>query len=147
MGGINDIKSAAKGIHGAGEALRGTFNAAVDDVAHDDAGRAKNAAIADKGFQTMSAEDKRFGAGKGVPGSMTTATGSGAHGTTTVGDAATGGAGPRADTSTVDGTTMGMTGSSGGVAGETSRPGVQGEAADRVAGRSGTKFQNDAVKY
>ncbi|RAL15603.1 protein dprC [Aspergillus homomorphus CBS 101889] len=43
------VKSAAAGIHGAGESLRGGLNAAVDSAFGHDNGAAKNAAIADKG--------------------------------------------------------------------------------------------------
>jgi hypothetical protein len=44
-----DMKGAARGIHGAGEAIPGTFNKAVDATFNDKLGEAKNRQIAEKG--------------------------------------------------------------------------------------------------
>src|ERR1700733_10884050 len=78
----NDIKDTVKGIHGAGEAIRGTFNQAVDTAFSDKASEAKNKAVAEKGIKEVEAADRNFGTRHGVKiGGVTdgTTTGAGAH--------------------------------------------------------------------
>ena len=84
----SDIKGAVKGIHGAGEAIRGTFNQGVDAAFNDKAGEAKNQAVTEKGITEVESADRNVGAGHGVrtggvAGRTTTAAGahSGAIGT------------------------------------------------------------------
>jgi hypothetical protein len=62
----NDIKGAVKGIHGADEAIRGTFNQAVDTTFSDKAGEARNKAVAERGIKEVEAADRNFGTGHGV---------------------------------------------------------------------------------
>jgi hypothetical protein len=62
----NDIKGAVKGIHGAGEVIRSTFNQAVDTAFSDEAGEAKNKAVAERGIKEVGAADRNFGTGHGV---------------------------------------------------------------------------------
>jgi len=47
------LKGVFAGIHGAGEALRGTVNSAVDEVAGDAHGKAKNDAVTVGGVNEM----------------------------------------------------------------------------------------------
>ncbi|MCJ1351587.1 MAG: hypothetical protein MMC33_001571 [Icmadophila ericetorum] len=68
---IGGIKAAAKGIHGAGETIRGTFNSAIDDLAHDENGKAKNNAVANKGLNEM---ESMSGAGTGTVSTTGTTT-------------------------------------------------------------------------
>jgi hypothetical protein len=78
----NDIKGAVKGIHGAGEAIRGTFNQAVDATFNEKAGEAKNKAVAEKGINEVKAADQNVGARHGIKtGGVIdgTTTGAGAH--------------------------------------------------------------------
>jgi hypothetical protein len=78
----NDIKGAVKGVHGAGEAIRGTFNQAVDTAFGDKAGEVKNKAVVEKGINEVEATDRNIGARHGVKtGGVTdgTTTGAGAH--------------------------------------------------------------------
>jgi len=84
----SDLKSAVKGIHGAGEALRGNINQTVDSAFNDRAGEAKNQAVAQKGLNEVETADARAqathgGGGGGVrTGGVTTGgttTGAGAH--------------------------------------------------------------------
>jgi hypothetical protein len=78
----NNIKGAVKGIHGAGEAIRGTFSQAVDTTFNDKAGEAKNKAVTEKGIKEMEVADRNFGARHSVKtGGITdsTTTGAGAH--------------------------------------------------------------------
>jgi hypothetical protein len=58
----NNIKGAVKGIHGAGKAIRGTFNQAVDTAFSDKAGEAKNKAVAEKSINEVEAADRNVGA-------------------------------------------------------------------------------------
>ncbi|KAG8528228.1 uncharacterized protein KY384_007145 [Bacidia gigantensis] len=53
QGTLQGLKTAAVGIHGAGETLRGTFNSAVDKRFHDPEAVARNQAIADSGRQEI----------------------------------------------------------------------------------------------
>jgi hypothetical protein len=62
----NDIKGAVKGIHGAGEVIRSTFNQAVDTAFSDKVGEAKNKAVAERGIKEVGAADRNFGTGHGV---------------------------------------------------------------------------------
>ncbi|KAI9810900.1 MAG: hypothetical protein M1827_005759 [Pycnora praestabilis] len=48
------LKQGISGIHGAGEALRGTVNQAVDTAFNDKSGEVKNQAVANKGLNEMS---------------------------------------------------------------------------------------------
>ena len=50
---VGDIKAALHGIHGAGEALRGTSMQALDGVFHKSDGEVKNKAIAEGGIAEM----------------------------------------------------------------------------------------------
>ena len=52
---LADIKNTAKGIHGAGETIRGTFNQAVDKTFDDSAGQVENQAVVDKGASEIRA--------------------------------------------------------------------------------------------
>jgi len=52
------IKGAFAAVHGAGEAIRGTINSAVDDVANDREGVAKNNQVAGSGLDEI--ETGRF---------------------------------------------------------------------------------------
>lgn len=60
------IKSGLKGIHGAGEAIRGTFNETVDHTFDEREGVAKNHAIAEKGIADVKAADDKVGHHHGV---------------------------------------------------------------------------------
>ena len=64
----SDIRSLASGIHGAGEAIRGTVNQAVDSTFHDKAGEAKNRNVALGGIEAVKAEDRKLGVQHGVKG-------------------------------------------------------------------------------
>jgi hypothetical protein len=78
----NDIKAAVKGIHGAGEAIRGTINQSVDTAFNDKTGEAKNRAVTERGINEVESADRTVGAGHGVAtGGVTggTTTGAGAH--------------------------------------------------------------------
>jgi len=77
-----DIKSAVKGIHGAGEALRGNINQTVDTAFNDKSGQVKNETVAQSGVNEMETADARASATHGVrTGGITggTTTGAGAH--------------------------------------------------------------------
>ena len=78
----SDIKGAVKGIHGAGEAIRGTFNQAVDTTFSDKAGETKNKVVTEKGINEVEAADRNVGARPDAKtGGVTsdTTTGAGAH--------------------------------------------------------------------
>ena len=78
----SDIKSAVKGIHGAGEALRGNINQSVDTAFNDKSGQVKNEAVAERGVNEMENSDAMAGATHGVrTGGITggTTTSAGAH--------------------------------------------------------------------
>ncbi|KAF3042442.1 hypothetical protein E8E12_009422 [Didymella heteroderae] len=65
--GIGDaIKKGVGMVHGTGEAIRGNFNAAVDQAGGDRAGVDKNAAIASKGADEIEHGYHRTGHGAGV---------------------------------------------------------------------------------
>jgi len=51
--GASGLKGLATAVHGAGEAIRGNFNAAVDKTFDEPAGAAKNDAIAKKGEEQI----------------------------------------------------------------------------------------------
>jgi len=53
------IKSGLTGIHGAGEAIRGTINSAINTAFHDDADAARNQQIADSGITEMKSGNKQ----------------------------------------------------------------------------------------
>ncbi|KIV89317.1 hypothetical protein PV10_08894 [Exophiala mesophila] len=57
---LGDVKSAIKGIRGAGDALRGQFNESVDTAFQDGVGEAKDKAIKERGIADMSQADTRF---------------------------------------------------------------------------------------
>jgi hypothetical protein len=70
---VSDVKAALHGIHGAGEALRGTSMQALDGVFHKSDGEARNKAIAEKGLSEMEPGRERvheirgeYGHGHGV---------------------------------------------------------------------------------
>lgn len=78
----SEIKGAVKGVHGAGEAIRGTLNQSVDAAFNDKAGEAKNQAVTEKGISEVEAADRNIGVRHGVKsGGVTggTTTGAGAH--------------------------------------------------------------------
>ncbi|KAI9737160.1 MAG: hypothetical protein M1834_000753 [Cirrosporium novae-zelandiae] len=50
---INNVKEGLTSIHGAGEAIRGTFNETIDTAFHDKVGVAKNDKIVEKGLREM----------------------------------------------------------------------------------------------
>jgi len=50
---VDNVKSAIAGIHGAGEAIRGTFNQAVDSAAGDDLSEVKDASVVNKGMDEI----------------------------------------------------------------------------------------------
>ena len=58
---IGDAKGILKGIKGAGDAIRGTFNESVDTAFKDTRGEAKNKAIKEKGQADMQRADERVG--------------------------------------------------------------------------------------
>jgi hypothetical protein len=57
----DDVKSAFRGIRGAGDAIRGTAMEAVDTAADSKEGEARNHALAQKGVNDMEGADQRFG--------------------------------------------------------------------------------------
>ena len=66
---VNDIKTAVHGFTGKGDAIRGTVNSTVDGIFHNkesEESRAKNDAIAEKGFADMRAAEKGQSHGKGL---------------------------------------------------------------------------------
>ena len=78
----SEIRSAVKGIHGAGEAIRGTVNQSVDATFNDKAGEAKNQAVTENGISEVEAADRNIGVKHGVKtGGVTggTTTGAGVH--------------------------------------------------------------------
>jgi hypothetical protein len=78
----NDIKAAVKGIHGAGEAIRGTINQSVDTAFNDKAGEVKNRAVTENGINEVESADRTAGEGHGAAkGGFTggTTTRAGAH--------------------------------------------------------------------
>ncbi|KAJ9660182.1 hypothetical protein H2198_002688 [Neophaeococcomyces mojaviensis] len=86
------VRSGLKGIHGIGEAIRGTAMEATDEAFNTKDGAAKNKAIADKGFADAKQADHNLGHNHGIgsnntahtatntPG-MPTTTGAGVHST------------------------------------------------------------------
>ncbi|KAK5063215.1 hypothetical protein LTR84_005292 [Exophiala bonariae] len=69
---LGDVKSALKGVKGAGDTIRGTFNESVDTAFHEREGEAKNKAIKEKGIADMEGTDAHFSKHKGT--AHTTAT-------------------------------------------------------------------------
>ncbi|RVX70069.1 hypothetical protein B0A52_06241 [Exophiala mesophila] len=57
---LGDVKSAIKGIRGAGDALRGQFNESVDTAFQDGVGEAKDKTIKERGIADMNQADTRF---------------------------------------------------------------------------------------
>lgn len=57
---LGDVKSALKGVKGAGDTIRGTFNESVDTAFHQREGEVKNKAIKDKGIADMEHTDAHF---------------------------------------------------------------------------------------
>lgn len=55
------FRSGVKGIHGIGEAIRGTAMDTLDTALHTNSAERKNRAIADQGFADMKAADDNFG--------------------------------------------------------------------------------------
>ena len=62
----NNIKGAVKGIHSVGEAIRGTFNQAVDTAFSGKAGEAKNKAVTETSISEVEAADRSVRARCGV---------------------------------------------------------------------------------
>ncbi|MCJ1392442.1 hypothetical protein MMC18_005309 [Xylographa bjoerkii] len=70
---VGAVKSAVGGVHGMGEAIRGTVNGAVDTAFNDQAGEAKNRSVAAKGVAEMQDGELKGhgdGAHAGAVGSM-----------------------------------------------------------------------------
>ncbi|KAI1610443.1 hypothetical protein EDD36DRAFT_326278 [Exophiala viscosa] len=93
---LGDVKSALKGIKGAGDTIRGTVNESVDTAFDDKQGQVENRAVKEKGEADVNAADQRLSGGNntglktgGVSGTTTTTTG----GTTTGAGAHSGGVG------------------------------------------------------
>jgi hypothetical protein len=63
---LGDVKSALKGVKGAGDTIRGTFNESVDTAFHEREGQVKNKAIKEKGITDMEHTDAHFTKHKGV---------------------------------------------------------------------------------
>jgi len=84
---LGDIKSAARGIKGAGDAIRGTFNESLDTAFNEPEGEVKNKNIAEKGIADMKATDNHFSGHPGVEssGGSGLRTGGIGTGTTTTG--------------------------------------------------------------
>lgn len=93
---VNDVKSALKGVKGAGDTIRGSFNESVDTAFNDKQGEVANRAVKEQGEANVQAADQRFSGGNnaglktgGVSGTTTTTAG----GTTTGAGAHSGGVG------------------------------------------------------
>lgn len=71
------IHDGIKGIHGAGEAIRGEINKTTNEVFGDKEQQAENQAIADKGFRDMKRADETIGHNHGIGGGHTTASAAG----------------------------------------------------------------------
>lgn len=63
---LGDVKSALKGVKGAGDTIRGTFNESVDTAFNEREGEAKNKAIKEKGIADMERTDAHFSKHKGT---------------------------------------------------------------------------------
>ncbi|MCJ1476560.1 hypothetical protein MMC13_005226 [Lambiella insularis] len=75
---LQTVKSAASGVHGMGEAVRGTMNDVIDTAFHDDKGQAKNQSIVAKGLAEMQEGElkgRSDGAHSGAVGSMSSVPG------------------------------------------------------------------------
>lgn len=57
---VGDVKSALKGVKGAGDAIRGTVNESVDTAFQDGEGEALNKSVKEKGFANMDATEDHF---------------------------------------------------------------------------------------
>lgn len=57
---LGDVKSAIRGVRGAGDALRGQFNESVDTAFQDGLGESKDKAIKERGIADMNQADTRF---------------------------------------------------------------------------------------
>ncbi|EXJ85553.1 hypothetical protein A1O1_05917 [Capronia coronata CBS 617.96] len=86
---LNDVKSAVKGVKGAGDTIRGTVNESIDTAFNEKEGETANRAIKEKGKTEMQAADQHFSEPGtapptgGLSGTKATAsgttTGAGAH--------------------------------------------------------------------
>lgn len=89
---LGDVKSALKGVKGAGDAIRGTFNESVDAAFHEREGEVTNRAIKEKGKADVRSADQRLN----QPHAVDTRTGlrtGGVAGTQATADGTTTGAG------------------------------------------------------
>lgn len=81
----DQIRSGVKGIHGVGEAIRGTAMQATDEIFNSPEGAAKNKVIADRGAEDARQADNVIGHNHGIKANNTTtvptSTGAGAHST------------------------------------------------------------------
>jgi hypothetical protein len=99
QGVVGDVKSALKGIKGAGDAIRGSVNESVDTAFNEPEGKVHNQAIKEKGEADMQAADQRLtqphaaGTNTGVKTGGLGGTNSAAGGTTTGAGAHSGGVG------------------------------------------------------
>lgn len=64
----NEIKSVVKGVHGAGEAIRGNVNQFVDTIFNDKAAEAQDRAVTEKGLNEMESAHRTLGASHGTAG-------------------------------------------------------------------------------
>lgn len=69
---LGDVKSALKGVKGAGDGIRGAVNESIDTAFHQNEGVAKNKAIKDKGVAEMENTDAHFTKHQGVGSTATT---------------------------------------------------------------------------
>lgn len=60
------FRSGVKGIHGIGEAIRGTAMDTLDTALHTNSAERKNKTIADQGFADMKSADNDFGHHHGI---------------------------------------------------------------------------------
>ncbi len=75
---VGDIKSALKGVKGAGDTIRGTVNESVDTAFNDRQGEVANKAVKEKGIADMRAADQRLNQPHST-GAHTSATHTGPH--------------------------------------------------------------------
>ena len=69
------IHDGVKGIHGAGEAIRGEINKTTNEVFGDKQQEVENQAIANKGYSDMKRADETIGQQHGIAGGHSTTSG------------------------------------------------------------------------
>jgi len=60
---FEDLKTGFKGLHGAGDALRGNINGFIDHAFHDTKGEATDKEISQKGVEDFKAAARRLAGG------------------------------------------------------------------------------------